>query len=90
MDYEKFTLKTQDALQEASSIANKNDHSEIGLEHLFIALVEQEDGIVALILLSQSADGGESEAVVEVAVRIVGVEYDETIAIIIAVADDER
>ena len=50
MDYEKFTLKTQDALQEASSIANKNDHSEIGLEHLFIALVEQEDGIVAPIL----------------------------------------
>ena len=46
MDYEKFTLKTQDALQEASALAQKNDHSEIGLEHLLTAMLTQEDGIV--------------------------------------------
>ena len=46
MDYEHFTLKTQDALQQASAIAQQNDHGEIGSEHLLIALIEQKDGIV--------------------------------------------
>ena len=46
MNYEQFTLKTQDALQSASSIAQKNDHSEIGLEHILLALLQQQDGIV--------------------------------------------
>ena len=66
MDYEKFTLKTQDALQEASALAQKNDHSEIGLEHLLTAMLTQEDGIVPPVverigvspdsLLHQTAD----------------------------------
>ena len=66
MDYEKFTIKTQDALQEASALAQKNDHSEIGLEHLLTAMLTQEDGIVPPVverigvspdsLLHQTAD----------------------------------
>lgn len=35
-----------DALQEASSIARQNDHSEIGNEHILIALLEQKDGMI--------------------------------------------
>ncbi len=50
MDYEHFTLKTQDALQNASAIAQKNDHSEIGLEHILSALLSQQDGIVVPIV----------------------------------------
>lgn len=50
MDYEHFTLKTQDALQDASALAQKNDHSEIGLEHLLSALLNQKDGIVVPII----------------------------------------
>ena len=50
MDYEHFTLKTQDALQDASALAQKNDHSEIGLEHLLSALLNQKDGIVVPIV----------------------------------------
>ena len=46
MDYEHFTLKTQDALQQASALAQQNDHSEIGLEHILDALLKQKDGIV--------------------------------------------
>jgi ATP-dependent Clp protease ATP-binding subunit ClpB len=46
MDYEQFTLKTQDALQQASALAQQKDHSEIGLEHIFDALLKQKDGIV--------------------------------------------
>jgi len=50
MNYENFTIKTQEALQEASSIANKNDNSEIGAEHVLQALLEQEDGLIAPIV----------------------------------------
>lgn len=50
MDYEHFTLKTQNALQNASALAQKNDHSEIGLEHLLSSLLSQQDGIVPPIV----------------------------------------
>ncbi|MBQ1948840.1 MAG: AAA family ATPase, partial [Treponema sp.] len=50
MDYEHFTLKMQDALQEASALAQRNDHSEIGLEHILSALLSQQDGIVPPIV----------------------------------------
>ena len=46
MNYEQFTIKTQEALQNASSIAQKNDHSEIGLEHILLALLQQQAGFV--------------------------------------------
>jgi ATP-dependent Clp protease ATP-binding subunit ClpB len=46
MNYEQFTLKTQDALQSASALAQQKDHSEIGAEHLLLALLQQKDGIV--------------------------------------------
>lgn len=32
MNYDQFTLKTQDALQAASSLAQQNDHSEIPVQ----------------------------------------------------------
>jgi ATP-dependent Clp protease ATP-binding subunit ClpB len=50
MDYDKFTIKAQEALQEASSIAQKNDQTQIELEHILLALLEQEGGIVAPII----------------------------------------
>ena len=50
MNYENFTIKTQEALQEASSIALKNDNSEISAEHVLQALLEQKDGLVAPVV----------------------------------------
>ncbi len=50
MNYERFTLKTQDALQSASAIAQQNDHSEIGLEHILKAMLEQDGGITKPIV----------------------------------------
>jgi len=50
MDYDKFTIKAQEALQEASSIAQKNDQTQVELEHILLALLEQEGGIVAPII----------------------------------------
>ena len=50
MNYDQFTLKTQEALQTASSLAQQNDHSEICPEHLLKALLEQKDGIVKPVI----------------------------------------
>ncbi len=50
MNYENFTIKSQEALQEATSIANKNDNSEIRTEHLLQALLEQQDGMIVPVL----------------------------------------
>ncbi|MCL2765798.1 MAG: ATP-dependent chaperone ClpB [Treponema sp.] len=50
MNYDKFTIKAQEALNEAASIAQKNDHSQIECEHLLLALLRQENGIVSSII----------------------------------------
>lgn len=50
MNYENFTIKTQEALQEASSIANKNDNAEIAPEHVLEALLEQQDGLTVPVI----------------------------------------
>jgi len=50
MDIEKFTLKAQEALQEAKSIAERKHHQQIDVEHLLLALLGQKEGIVIPIL----------------------------------------
>lgn len=50
MDYNKYTIKAQEVINEAASIANGEDHSEIGSEHLLLALLKQEDGLIKPLL----------------------------------------
>jgi ATP-dependent Clp protease ATP-binding subunit ClpB len=50
MNFEKFTIKAQEALNEAAGLAQKNDHSQIENEHLLLALLQQENGIVTPII----------------------------------------
>ncbi|MDD5687944.1 MAG: ATP-dependent chaperone ClpB [Elusimicrobia bacterium] len=50
MDYEKWTIKAQEALSEAHSLATKNHNQQITDLHLLFALVEQRGGIVSTIL----------------------------------------
>jgi len=56
MNYDKLTIKAQEALQEASSLAQKDDQTQVELEHILLALVEQEGGIVAPIIEKIGAD----------------------------------
>jgi ATP-dependent Clp protease ATP-binding subunit ClpB len=56
MDYEKFTIKAQEVLNEASAIAQKGDQSQIETEHLLLAMLRQEDGIVSPIVKRIGAD----------------------------------
>ena len=50
MRFDKFTLKVQEALQEAQSLANKYGHQAIDVEHLLASLLKQPEGITAEIL----------------------------------------
>ena len=56
MNYDKMTVKVQDALQSASALAQQKDHSEIGTEHVLYALLTQEGGIVSPIVERIGAD----------------------------------
>ncbi|MDD5454777.1 MAG: ATP-dependent chaperone ClpB [Candidatus Ratteibacteria bacterium] len=50
MQLEKFTIKTQEAIQKAQSIASENGNQEITAEHLLLALLQTEDGIVSPLI----------------------------------------
>lgn len=50
MNTEKYTVKAGEAVREASSLAQRDDHSQIESEHLLYALLEQEEGIVPPIV----------------------------------------
>jgi len=46
MDLSKFTEKSQAALQEAQNVATRNQHQAVDVEHLMLALLQQEEGLV--------------------------------------------
>jgi ATP-dependent Clp protease ATP-binding subunit ClpB len=56
MQIDKFTLKAQEALQEAKAIAERKNHQQIDVEHLLLALLEQKEGIVIPILQKLGAN----------------------------------
>lgn len=47
---DKFTIKSQEAIQEAQKIAEKKGNQQIDAEHLFWALLDNEEGVAAQIL----------------------------------------
>jgi ATP-dependent Clp protease ATP-binding subunit ClpB len=50
MRLDKLTVKAQEAMQEAQSLADRNGNQEITSEHLLLALLDQPEGIVTPIL----------------------------------------
>ena len=56
MQIEKFTLKAQEALQEAKAIAERKNHQQIDVEHLLLALLEQKEGVVIPLLQKLGAN----------------------------------
>ena len=50
MDMNRFTQKSQEAVQEAHSIAIRNGHQEVDAEHLLLALLRQQEGLFPRLL----------------------------------------
>ncbi len=58
MRFDKFTLKVQEAIQEAQTLAGHYGHQGIDVEHLLFAFLEQPEGIVGAILKKLGTDPG--------------------------------
>src|SRR5512139_3732605 len=67
--FDKFTLKSQEAVQAAQDIAAKSRHQQIEPEHLVLALIDQQDGVVMPILKKLGADPGAVRSEVEAALE---------------------
>lgn len=50
MDINKLTIKAQEALSDAQNIAVTRGHQEVDVEHMALALLRQEDGLVPRIV----------------------------------------
>ncbi|MYX07402.1 ATP-dependent chaperone ClpB [Streptomyces sp. SID8375] len=56
MDMNRLTQKSQEALQEAQTIAGRTDQTEVDGEHLLLALLDQPDGLVPRLFDQAGAD----------------------------------
>ncbi|MDR1315608.1 MAG: ATP-dependent chaperone ClpB [Spirochaetales bacterium] len=56
MRYDKMTIKTQEAVEEASTLVQKYNQQSLEPEHLLLALVRQADGIIPPLLDRVGAD----------------------------------
>lgn len=50
MQFDKFTIKSQEAIQQSQTAAEQNGHQEIKPEHLLLSLLEQKDGVIIPVL----------------------------------------
>jgi len=62
MNLNKYTEKAQEAVIGAQNLASQHNHSEVTPEHLLVALVEQEGGIVPSILRKMNIDPAHMQA----------------------------
>ncbi|MHB1190300.1 MAG: ATP-dependent chaperone ClpB [Armatimonadota bacterium] len=65
MRMDKLTIKAQEAIAEAQQIADTNGHQEISPEHLLLALLEQEEGVVTPVLQKVGVSPASVKAQVE-------------------------
>lgn len=56
MQFDKFTLKSQEAIQGAQQLAQDNNHQEIRISHLAKAILTQPDNIVVPVLQKMGVD----------------------------------
>ena len=58
MRLDKFTIKAQEAVQNMQNIAQKYDHQQIDVEHLFLSLLEQKEGLILPLIEKSGVDSG--------------------------------
>ena len=84
MRFDRFTIKAQEALQTAQSLASDAQNPELGVEHLMLALIRQTDGIVTPIFQKLGVDTAgitsAIEAVVEKTPKVEGTASEMRIA----------
>jgi len=56
MDFQKYTQKSLEAIQSASALANEKNNPQIEQEHLFVAILSQENGFISEILKTMNVN----------------------------------
>ena len=56
MQFDKFTLKSQEAIQAAQQLAQQKGHQQLETAHLLQAILTQQDGIVVPVLQKMGVD----------------------------------
>ena len=65
MDLNRLTQKSQEAVQNAQTIALRHGHQEVDGEHLLLALLEQPEGLIARLLGRMDIPAGDLQGKVE-------------------------
>ena len=65
MDPNKLTQKSQEALHDAQTKALRFGHTEVDVDHLLLALLDQADGLVPRLLERAEIDAGAVRAEIE-------------------------
>ncbi|HSM58029.1 MAG TPA: AAA family ATPase, partial [Candidatus Sulfomarinibacteraceae bacterium] len=69
MRFDRFTERAQDAAARAYEIVQRYSHTQVDTEHMFLALLEQNDGVVPQILDRLNIDVSQMEARVDEELR---------------------
>jgi ATP-dependent Clp protease ATP-binding subunit ClpB len=56
MRFDKFTLKVQEAMQDAQQLASQSGHQSVDVEHLFLTMLRQSEGVIQSIMEKTGAD----------------------------------
>jgi len=65
MDFKKFTIKAQEAVQRAQQIAIENDHQAIECGHLMKGVMEVDEHVLPFIFKKLSVNAGQMEAALD-------------------------
>ncbi len=65
MDYDRLTVRAAEALQQATAIAHRHDHGMLEVEHVLLALLEQQDGVLPPLLKRLGVADGQFREVLE-------------------------
>ncbi len=57
MDFERFTNQTKEAIAHSQQILQRYQHNQLDTEHILLALLEQESGVVPRVLEAAGVDG---------------------------------
>ena len=69
MQFDRFTMKSQEALQEAQRLAQSKGHQQIEPEHLLHVMVSQPEGVVPAVFKKMGVDPGLIQADMEEALK---------------------
>ena len=69
MRFDKFTIKSQELIQNAQSLASRHNHQQIEPEHVLAAMLQEQDGVTGSMLRKLGASPGDIDQTVNKAIE---------------------